>query len=248
MATRLDRDRPLWRYWLVEGLAGDRWALISRSTTAWSTGCRAPISTGTSSTPGRSPGPRPRRRRPPKREPSGAELMLLGARGLFALPVSAVRGAGALLARPREGGQRLAALVRGGTALLGNLRAAAPSSLTGPRHRPRHFAVARGRVADVRAIRHRHGGTFNDVVLAAVTAGFRALLLARGEEPTPIRSAPWSRSRCGRGGTRASGATRSRCCCPACPCTSPTPANASRGPSRSWSRARRRRRPRPVRC
>ena len=30
MAQRLDRDYPLWEYWLVEGLAQDRWALISK--------------------------------------------------------------------------------------------------------------------------------------------------------------------------------------------------------------------------
>jgi diacylglycerol O-acyltransferase len=30
MSARLDRDRPLWEYWLVEGLVGDRWALISK--------------------------------------------------------------------------------------------------------------------------------------------------------------------------------------------------------------------------
>ena len=30
MSQRLDRDHPLWEYWLVEGLAGGRWALISK--------------------------------------------------------------------------------------------------------------------------------------------------------------------------------------------------------------------------
>ena len=30
MSQRLDRDYPLWEYWLVEGLAQDRWALISK--------------------------------------------------------------------------------------------------------------------------------------------------------------------------------------------------------------------------
>ena len=30
MSQRLDRDHPLWEYWLIEGLAQDRWALISK--------------------------------------------------------------------------------------------------------------------------------------------------------------------------------------------------------------------------
>ena len=30
MSRRLDRDHPLWEYWVVEGLARDRWALISK--------------------------------------------------------------------------------------------------------------------------------------------------------------------------------------------------------------------------
>jgi diacylglycerol O-acyltransferase / wax synthase len=47
----------------------------------------------------------------------------------------------------------------------------------------RRFAFSRGSTGDIAAVRRALGGTFNDVVLSAVTAGFRALLLARGETP-----------------------------------------------------------------
>jgi diacylglycerol O-acyltransferase len=38
---------------------------------------------------------------------------------------------------------------------------------------------------DIRTIKGELGGTINDVVLAAITAGFRTLLIARGETPGP---------------------------------------------------------------
>ena len=74
--------------------------------------------------------------------------------------------------------------VRGLGALATALRPAARSSLSGPLSAERRFAVARTSVDDVAAVRHALGGTFNDVVLAAVTTGFRRLLLSRGELPT----------------------------------------------------------------
>ena len=76
-------------------------------------------------------------------------------------------------------------MVRGLGALATALRPAAPSSLSGPPSAQRRFAFARGSVADIATVRHALGGTFNDVALAAVTAGFRRLLLSRGELPTP---------------------------------------------------------------
>lgn len=73
--------------------------------------------------------------------------------------------------------------LRGLVALAGALRPATRSSLSGPLSAQRRFAFARSSVADVSAVRRSLGGTFNDVMLAAVTAGFRRLLLARGEPP-----------------------------------------------------------------
>jgi diacylglycerol O-acyltransferase len=40
-------------------------------------------------------------------------------------------------------------------------------------------------LADVKAIKRELGGTVNDVVLAAISGGFRALLMSRGESPRP---------------------------------------------------------------
>jgi WS/DGAT/MGAT family acyltransferase len=55
------------------------------------------------------------------------------------------------------------------------------TSLNGPIGPHRRWSWAEASLADVQAIRHGLGGTVNDVVLAAITAGFRTLLLQRGE-------------------------------------------------------------------
>ncbi len=55
-------------------------------------------------------------------------------------------------------------------------------SLNGPVGPHRRWGWARSRLSEIKQIRAAHGGTVNDVVLAAITGGFRELLLARGEE------------------------------------------------------------------
>ena len=62
---------------------------------------------------------------------------------------------------------------------------ASGSSLSGPIGRQRRYAWARASLDDVTAIKRAFGGTVNDVVLAAISSGFRALLVARDEQPGP---------------------------------------------------------------
>jgi WS/DGAT/MGAT family acyltransferase len=56
------------------------------------------------------------------------------------------------------------------------------SSLNGPLGPHRRYAWAATTVDDIRRVRKELGGTFNDVVLASITNGFRELLLSRGED------------------------------------------------------------------
>ncbi|MBN9110745.1 MAG: wax ester/triacylglycerol synthase family O-acyltransferase [Pseudonocardia sp.] len=181
MGTRLDRDRPLWRYWFVEGLAGNRWALIST--------VHHSMVDGVSGTDlyrvvlDREPAPVPPEPDDwqPRPWPSSTTLMASAARDLAVLPLAGLRAAAGALRDPR----RLWAAGRGALALAASMPPVSRSSLSGPLSRPRHVTWTRCRISDVRAVRHAFGGTFNDVVLAAITGGLRELLLARGETPRP---------------------------------------------------------------
>ena len=55
------------------------------------------------------------------------------------------------------------------------------STLNGPIGPHRRYAWTEVTVSQIKHVREHVGGTFNDVVLAAITGGFRELLLARGE-------------------------------------------------------------------
>ena len=57
------------------------------------------------------------------------------------------------------------------------------TSLMGPLEGSRRYAWTDVSLADIRTVRKRYGVTVNDVALAAVTGGFRLLLMSRGEEP-----------------------------------------------------------------
>ena len=194
MSARLDRTRPLWEYWVVEGLAEGRWALISKVHH-----CMVDGISGTDLyrvVLDQSPEPRA----PvaddwhPQPEPSALEL----ARRRGARPGPA---AAAARPAPRRRGPRPADVrpagadaVRGRPPWPTALRPAARSSLSGPCPRSAGSPSPGARSRTSRAVRHALGGTFNDVVLAAVTAGFRTLLLSRGEEPTRT-GGPHSRAR-----------------------------------------------------
>ena len=73
--------------------------------------------------------------------------------------------------------------------MAGVLRSNPVSTLNGPIGPHRRYAWASTSVEEVKAVRKGLGGTFNDVVLAAITGGFRTLLLSRGEDvDRPVRT------------------------------------------------------------
>lgn len=183
MSARLDRDRPLWEYWLVEGLAGGRWALISKVHHCMVDGVSGTDLYGVIL----DDSPRGRAAEPddwqPGHEPSTVALTTDALRRLVLNPVEQVRA----LIRGLWHAGRFAGVVRdtalGLVTLSTVLGPATSSSLSGPLSVQRRFTWRRASVDDVKTVRRAFGGTFNDVILAAVTGGFRTLLFSRNEVP-----------------------------------------------------------------
>jgi WS/DGAT/MGAT family acyltransferase len=115
-----------------------------------------------------------------------ADLALHSLRGLAAAPMTWVRGAGDALRHPDATLTRAWDVAVGLGRLGGLVRPVPPSTLTGPIGPDRRWDCARATLAEIKEVRSVLGGTVNDIVLAAVTRGFRDLLAAR-EEPLADR-------------------------------------------------------------
>ncbi len=176
MERRLDRERPLWECWIIEGLADGRWAMLMKihhciadgiATMHMISGLSDEGERGTFAT-----GIRAAKEAPDKllSLPSVGRNPLTWARGMWQLATSTTSAATLAVAGALE--------IAGGL-----LRPAAPSSLAGPITSMRRYSAARVCMADVAQICRESGVTVNDVALAAITASFRAALIRRGMQP-----------------------------------------------------------------
>jgi len=118
-------------------------------------------------------------------EPSGLELAARAVLDLARLPLREGPAIQRALADPGAALRQAGDALQGMAKMAGGLWPAPGSSLTGPIGRQRRYTWARASLDDVKTIKRELGGTVNDVVLAAISSGFRALLIARGEEPAP---------------------------------------------------------------
>jgi diacylglycerol O-acyltransferase / wax synthase len=182
MAQPLDRRRPLWEMWLFEGADADRWGLICKLHHCMVDGIAAGDLLGVLLSPEPGTAPSVPDDWQPRPEPSSASV-LAHTLGKYTLSGAAqhVRTARALLGAPGHTARRAATLTGGLISLRGPAGAPTARSLNGPLRAERQWVQARAQLADVKTIRRALGGTVNDVLLAAVSGGFRALLQQRGE-------------------------------------------------------------------
>ena len=181
MAQQLDRGRPLWEMWMVEGLAGGEWAIVSKVHHAMVDGVAGTdvLSVVLDASPELHASRADRWA--PAPAPSAVGLVATAVTDMARSPYEQLRALRSSTRAPRQAIRQLTDVARGMSNLAALIRPTARSSLNGPLGPHRRYAWASTTVDDIKSVRKSLGGTFNDVVLAAITHGFRALLLSRGE-------------------------------------------------------------------
>jgi diacylglycerol O-acyltransferase len=181
MSVELDRHRPLWEAWMVEGLSDGRWALISKVHHCMVDGVSGTdlMTVLLDATPDPSP-PLPDAWTP-RAEPSDGALTFDALLQLALRPAERARAAAAMMRRPRDVARSFADTVQGMRSL-GQQSVPTPVlSIEGGIGPHRRWSAARSSLEDIKEIRGAFGGTVNDVVLTVITSAFRDLLLASGD-------------------------------------------------------------------
>ena len=181
-SQRLDRSKPLWEMWLVQGLNDNRFALITKTHHAMVDGISGVDLATVLFDLG--PVPQPVQSEEPwhaEPEPSQAELMAEGVKGLIKFPfelteraVGALRHPGEALREAREAAEGVGEIVWAG------LNPAPETPLNVPIGPHRRVRWVDSRLDDFKEIKNSLGGTVNDVVLAVVTGALRRWLRLRG--------------------------------------------------------------------
>ncbi|MGO9560764.1 MAG: WS/DGAT/MGAT family O-acyltransferase [Acidimicrobiales bacterium] len=182
MSQPLDRERPLWETWLVEGLDGDRWALVFKIHHCMVDGVAgvellaALLDTEPDTVLGK---PEPWT---PRREPRGALKVLDAWGGLVSDTVAIAKDVQSSVAHPSAALQSAFTTVEGAVRFFRRLAPTRTLSIEGSIGPHRAWAHSSASLADVKTIRSAFGGTVNDVVLAAVSGAYRALLIEHRDD------------------------------------------------------------------
>jgi WS/DGAT/MGAT family acyltransferase len=184
MSQQLDRGKPLWELWIVEGVQPDHFALITKVHHCMIDGVGSVELTGsvmqaTADAPPRAAAPR----WVPRPAPSPAALLAseLGHRAWA--PIAALGAVRRAVSDPRAAAAAAREVASGvAEAIVPALRPASPTPFNvhiGPHRR---FDWATTPMDTIRGIRQL-GGTLNDVVLAVLAGALRRFLHRRGLDP-----------------------------------------------------------------
>ncbi len=185
LSPPLDRSKPLWELWLVDGFEDDRFGIIYKTHHSMADGISATdVGMLLFDTEPKTEIVREEAPWEPNRPPSKARLARGAARGFFAMFGRALRWLGAALRNPRRASRRAADGVTGLCEVGWNLAKPAPkvpfNTEIGPN---RAFAWTSGSLEDFKQIKNALGGTVNDVTLAVAGGALRRWLEDHGADP-----------------------------------------------------------------
>jgi diacylglycerol O-acyltransferase len=180
----LDRSRPLWELWLVEGLSNDRFAILSKTHHALVDGVSG-VDIATvlfDASPDPVPVAGPDHEWIPRPPPTDAQLLADALLERATVPAEIVRGVRATLRGPRHVAGRLGEAMGGvGAMARVGLQMAPSSPFNVPIGPHRRFTWVNGDLNQYKAVKNALGGTVNDVVLAAVAGALGRYLRMHGE-------------------------------------------------------------------
>jgi diacylglycerol O-acyltransferase len=181
-SRRLDRSRPLWEIYVVEGLADGRVGIITKTHHAMVDGVAAVDIGAVILDLTREPRETPRDDWTPAPEPSAVSLMAEAVTSAVRKPAELVSTLRTNAGDVRRVAGRAAEVAGGLAAAVRTTARSAPDSpLNVDIGAQRRFGMARTDLDDYKRVRKEHGGTVNDVVLATVAGALRTWLLTRGE-------------------------------------------------------------------
>jgi WS/DGAT/MGAT family acyltransferase len=180
-SQQLDRTKPLWELWLVEGLRKRRFALISKTHHALVDGISGvDIATVLFDVKPVPEPAKPEREWIPEPPPSSASLAARGIESLARAPWGAARRLASAVSSPKAAARGVQDAAEGHGEVAWEFANPAPdlplNASIGPHRR---FTWVRGELADFKMIKTELGGTVNDVVLTAVAGALRRWLHAR---------------------------------------------------------------------
>jgi diacylglycerol O-acyltransferase / wax synthase len=179
----LDRSKPLWESWMIEGLEDDRFALIFKTHHSLVDGVSGVDLATVLFDLSPDPPPPPTDLEPwrPHVEPSQADLVLAGVRGVVRTTAEIATRAVGAVTRPADTLSSLRDAAEGlGEIVWAGLNPAPETPLNVEIGPHRRFAVVRQQLADYKEVKDSLGGTVNDVVLTVVSGALARWLRSRG--------------------------------------------------------------------
>ncbi len=181
-SQRLDRAKPVWEMWLVDGVEGGRFAIVAKSHHCLVDGVSGvDITTVLFDMEADAEGPPEAEPWTPRPEPSSAQVLSEALVERASSPAEMARGARALFRAPRQAGRAAVDTLEAAGAFAKTTLAAPPSPFNVEIGPYRRLAVVHGDLGQFKAIKNELGGTVNDVVLAVVSGALGRYLRAHGQ-------------------------------------------------------------------